>query len=144
MLLYWSKGHAASSAQVHSWFTMIQHFSRKWEQLVLGQGLYPVSTSFILALGHLQNFLLPDYPCLSAILAATNSITYQSSKHFLGNFSLLSWFAASPASMSSPPEQNEMLPFSDGLQANSACCSYANFTRSILAWGWAAPLSAKG
>ena len=46
----------ACSVQVHSWFTMIQHFSRKQ---VLEQGLCPVSRSFILALGHLWSFLLP-------------------------------------------------------------------------------------
>ena len=40
---------------------MSQRFSRRWEQLVLEDGLRPVSKSFILALGNLQSFLLPDY-----------------------------------------------------------------------------------
>ena len=40
---------------------MIQHFSRNWEQPVLEQGLHPISMSFILTLGHLRGFLLPDY-----------------------------------------------------------------------------------
>ena len=39
---------------------MIQHFSRKREQVVLEQGLCPVLMSFVLALGHLQSFLLTD------------------------------------------------------------------------------------
>ena len=40
---------------------MIEHFSRKLEQQVLEQGLCPVLMSFILGLGHLWSFLLPDY-----------------------------------------------------------------------------------
>ena len=44
-----------------AWVTMIQCFSGKQEQPLLEQDLCPVSMSFILALGHLQSFLLPDY-----------------------------------------------------------------------------------
>ena len=54
------QGHISFSVHVHSWFTMIQRFCRKWKQLVLEEGLCPLSVSFILALGHLQSFLLLD------------------------------------------------------------------------------------
>ena len=46
---------------VQSRVTMIQCFSRKQKQLVLEQGLCPVSVSFVLALGRLWSFLLSDY-----------------------------------------------------------------------------------
>ena len=40
---------------------MVQCFSRKREQPVLEKGPRPVLMSFVLALGHLGSFLLPDY-----------------------------------------------------------------------------------
>ena len=45
------------SAQVQSWFTKIQSFSRKWGQLVLEQGLCSVSMFFVLVLG-----VPPEFP----------------------------------------------------------------------------------
>lgn len=39
---------------------MIQCFSRKQGQRVLEQGLYPVLMCFVLALGHLWSFLIPE------------------------------------------------------------------------------------
>ena len=49
-----------SAPQGQSWFTVIQHFSRKLEQQVLEQGLCHLFMSFILALGHLWSFLIPE------------------------------------------------------------------------------------
>ena len=51
--------------KVHSWFTVIQHFSRKWKPQVLEQGLCPVSMSFILALGFLRRSFILPISCLT-------------------------------------------------------------------------------
>ena len=65
MLIYYNaiitKQGLYSTFCAGTWVTMTQPFSRKQEQPVLEQGLCGVSsTSFILALGHLQSFLPPD------------------------------------------------------------------------------------
>ena len=53
---------------------MTHRFSRKQEPLVLTQGLCPGSMSFILALGHLRRFVLPDTLLLDSIYMSQRGV----------------------------------------------------------------------